>query len=178
MEREARRLSLEALELKDVVLVAISEARQDALEKGVKIALSIPDGLPRVRADFAEFKHALSNILDNAIKFNREGGRVDIKAEAKGGLVEVTVRDTGIGIGGEHLEKVFDRFYQVDTTTTRRYSGTGMGLAVAKEIVEAHGGRIWAESKPGGGSTFHLTLPTAKEENPGGKTAPPYLEEG
>ncbi|MFQ6136242.1 MAG: sensor histidine kinase, partial [Candidatus Hydrothermarchaeales archaeon] len=130
-------------------------------ENEIEIKTSIQEDLPKVRADFDELKHVLLNLLDNAIKFNRKGGEVLIEAGQKGDVVEVSVSDTGIGIAEEHLEKVFDRLYQIDVSTTRKHGGIGMGLAVAKEIVEAHGGRIWVESEIGKGSHFCFTVPVA-----------------
>jgi two-component system sensor histidine kinase VicK len=88
---------------------------------------------------------------------------VTIEAAQRNDMVEVCVSDTGIGIPEDKQEKLFERFYQVDSSMTRRYGGTGMGLAIAKEIVEAHGGRITVKSEPGKGSKFCFTLPTAKK---------------
>ncbi|MFQ6137425.1 MAG: sensor histidine kinase, partial [Candidatus Hydrothermarchaeales archaeon] len=133
-------------------------------ENEIEIKTSIQEDLPKVRADFDELKHVIINLLDNAIKFNRRGGKVLIEAGPQGNVVEVSVSDTGIGIAEEHLEKIFDRLYQVDISTTRKHGGIGMGLAVAKEIVEAHGGEITVKSELGKGSRFRFTLPIAREE--------------
>ncbi len=158
MEKRTFRLNLESLELGDIIAMAKNEMEPRASENEIEIKTFIPENLPEVRADFKELKHVFLNFLDNAIKFNRKGGEVLIEAKHKGNFVEVSVLDTGIGIAEEHLGMVFDRFYQIDATTTRKYAGTGMGLAVAKEIIEAHGGRIWAESELGKGSKFTFTL--------------------
>ncbi len=123
---------------------------------------SMPDELPRVKGDFKALKHVFHNLIDNAIKFNKDGGEVLIEAREKQGMIEVCVSDTGIGIPRELQKKVFERFYQVDSSLTRRYGGTGMGLEIAREIMEAHGGEIKVESRPGGGSRFCFTLPIAE----------------
>jgi PAS domain S-box-containing protein len=164
LERGELRLSLESLDIRDVITLCAGDMRQVARKKKVSIRASVPGELPWVKGDFRALKHVLYNLIDNAIKFNRDGGEVLIEAREKKGMVEVCVSDTGLGIPGDKIGKVFDRFYQVDGSLTRRYGGTGMGLAIAKEIVEAHGGRIWVESEPGEGSEFCFTLPIAEEE--------------
>jgi signal transduction histidine kinase len=117
----------------------------------------------RVKADIEKIKHVFLNLLDNAIKFTDKGGNVYISARMKESMVEVCVEDTGIGISEEFHEKIFDRFYQVDATSTRRFGGTGMGLAVAKEIINTHGGIIWVQSREGKGSKFCFTLPVSRD---------------
>ncbi|MFQ6137319.1 MAG: PAS domain S-box protein [Candidatus Hydrothermarchaeales archaeon] len=162
VEKRSIDLNLESLNLGEMIAIAQNEMRLRASENKIKIKTSVQEDLPKVRADFKELKHVLLNLLDNAIKFNREGGEVTIEARAKGDFVEVKVSDTGAGIAKEHLEKVFDRLYQIDATSTRKYGGIGMGLAVAKELVEAHGGEIWVESEVGKGSRFCFALPIGK----------------
>jgi signal transduction histidine kinase len=127
-----------------------------------RINLKIVSGpLPPVKGDPELLRHALRNLISNAIKFNRRGGSIIIEARSRGEEVEVCVTDTGIGIPEDELDKIFDIFYQVDASPTRRYGGTGLGLALVKEIAEAHGGEITVESQLGKGSTFCLTLPVA-----------------
>ena len=99
----------------------------------------------------------LTNLLHNALKFTPPDGRIDIDARKEGENVVVSVADTGPGIPREELARIFERFYKVDRA--RGQSGTGLGLAVARHIIEGHGGRIWAESEPGHGATFRFTLP-------------------
>jgi signal transduction histidine kinase len=98
-------------------------------------------------------------LLSNALKFTPAGGSVRIGAVARGGLIEIAVSDTGIGIAKEQHEAVFDKFYQVGSTTKGVREGTGLGLAITKALVEEHGGRIWLESEPGKGSCFTFSLP-------------------
>jgi signal transduction histidine kinase len=103
-------------------------------------------------------------MLSNAVKFTPEGGRIRVDAIARDSLAEVSVSDTGIGISTEEQAAVFDKFYQVGSTTRGVREGTGLGLAITKQLVEAHGGRIWLQSEAGRGSHFHFTMPV--EEAP------------
>jgi signal transduction histidine kinase len=102
---------------------------------------------------------ALGNLLQNALTFTDSGGEVHIKVESIQGNAQITVQDTGIGIPAKDLPKVFDRFYQIESHLTRRHGGMGLGLSVAKSMIEMHGGRIWAESDEGQGSSFIISLP-------------------
>ena len=111
------------------------------------------------KGDKNQIGHVLENLLDNAIKFNIRGGKVDISACREEGMAKVCVLDTGIGIPEEKIGKLFEKMYQVDSETTRKFGGLGIGLSIAKHIVEAHGGRIWVESKTGEGSRFTFILP-------------------
>jgi signal transduction histidine kinase len=112
-----------------------------------------------VEADHTKISIALSNLVKNAITFTNEGGHVLIRTEAMPGYVKVSVSDDGIGIPRKDLPRVFDRFFQVEGHLTRRHNGMGLGLSVAKVMVEMHGGRIWVESVEGQGSTFSFLLP-------------------
>src|SRR5690606_1804584 len=114
-----------------------------------------------------QLEKVLLNLLSNALKFTPAGGVVEVSVDAESEAAVIAVRDTGIGIAPEDLPRVFQRFYQSDTSATRRYKGTGIGLALARELVELHGGEIHAESTPGAGSTFTVRLPlTDGEELP------------
>ncbi|MFH1774943.1 MAG: ATP-binding protein [Methanobacteriota archaeon] len=158
IQRGALKLEFESIDLKHAVEAVVHEMLPVAMKSGIKIKTSIPESL-EVTADFEELRHMLSNLIDNAIKFNKEGGEVLIEVKRSGGFAEVSVTDTGVGIAKEHLSKVFERFYQIDASSTRRYDGTGLGLAIVKDIIEAHGGKIWAESEVGKGSKFTFVLP-------------------
>ncbi|HST62063.1 MAG TPA: ATP-binding protein [Longimicrobium sp.] len=127
----------------------------EAEEKGIALRTSLPDELPRVQADYGRVLQAMGNLLGNAVKFTPAGGEVEVGASRAAEYVRFWVRDTGPGIEREHLPRLFDRFWQA-----RRggYAGAGLGLAIVRGIVEAHGGQVWAESEPGAGSTFHFTL--------------------
>jgi signal transduction histidine kinase len=108
-----------------------------------------------------------TNLLTNAVKFNREGGRIAVSARRGGaGFVDVEVSDTGIGIPADEQEKVFERFYQVESGPRRRYEGTGIGLSIARDILRLHGCSIRVQSTPGEGTTFQFTLPMARRTEP------------
>ncbi len=137
-----------------------SRFSHDAEKNRVKIECKIETDLPTILGDEKELEMAFSHLIDNAIKFNgKEGGSVTIEAQGRGDKVALNVADTGIGIPQDRLDRIFDRFYQIDGSTTRRFEGTGLGLYLTKGIVERHGGSIWAESKEGEGSKFIMVLP-------------------
>jgi len=129
-------------------------------EKGVRLTVTAAEDLPIVRADEDRIGQVLINLLGNALQYTPEGGEVRIDIVKQPNEIQVTVKDTGIGIPPEHLDKIFTRFYRVDKSRSRAHGGSGIGLTIAKHWVEAHGGRIWAQSEgEGKGSTFTFTLP-------------------
>ncbi|MGA9533599.1 MAG: HAMP domain-containing sensor histidine kinase [Anaerolineales bacterium] len=137
----------------------------DAKGKGLDLSENIPpDEDLVVLGDRDKIDLALTNIVRNAIAFTDEGGQVGVKAEVSGGYVQVFVVDTGIGIPESEVKRVFDRFYQVEAHLTRKHGGMGLGLSIAKAMVEMHNGQIWCESKPGIGSLFCFTLPASTEK--------------
>src|SRR5439155_11383475 len=133
-------------------------------------------GLPAVRADRERIHQVLFNLLDNSFRFTPAGGLVTVRAVPGNGSCQVSVIDTGPGIPKEHLPYVFERFYRVDASRSRGDGGTGIGLAIARSVMSAHGERIWAESEPGRGSAFHFILPVAEpfveSERMGGGDSP------
>lgn len=129
---------------------------------GHVLRIEAADSLPPVRADAERLRQVLTNLLSNAVKFSPDGGEILITAHSEGHEVHVAVTDHGLGIPAEALPKLFGKFFRVDNRETRRIGGTGLGLALVKQIVEAHHGRIWVESEVGRGSTFHFTLPVAE----------------
>jgi signal transduction histidine kinase len=132
-----------------------------AEEKEIEIGFDIPEGNAlTIDGDREKLDIALSNIVKNAVIFTDAGGQVGIKAEGNQGIVKVFVVDTGIGIPPDAVEKVFDRFFQVESHLTRKHGGMGLGLSIAKAMVEIHNGQIWCESKEGTGSLFCIMLPT------------------
>ncbi len=135
--------------------------RQKWVHKDHVFEAEMPSDLPEINADSNQIKQVLVNLLENAAAYSEEATRVLVRARTVDGEVEVSVSDQGIGIPTEELEKVFDKFYR-GSQKRRRPGGTGLGLAICKSIVLAHGGRIWAESQPGSGSTFYFTLPTGE----------------
>lgn len=125
--------------------------------------------------DSVKINIALSNLVKNALQFTESGGRVIVRVEEDSGYIKVTVVDDGIGIPTRDLPRVFERFFQVEAHLTRRYGGMGLGLAVAKAMIELHNGRIWVESEVGKGSTFTFLLPTHKEK-PAAVASSPFVE--
>ncbi len=124
----------------------------------LSLRLDCPANLPNVQADALRVEQVLVNLIHNAVKFTRPGGEVALLAEAGQGEVRFAVQDTGIGIPADELPRIFERFYRVDKS--RAGGGTGLGLSISRHLVELHGGRIWAKSVEGKGSTFYFTLPT------------------
>ncbi len=151
-------LKFERVALDSVIADSIESVKQAASEEGIKLNVELPEGLSSIKGDREKLTQVVINLLNNAIKFTPRSGEIIIKARELNGQVEVKVSDTGIGIPPEDLDMVFDKFYQVDSTLTREAGGTGLGLAICKGIIEAHIGRIWAESELGKGSTFVFTL--------------------
>ncbi|HLV88966.1 MAG TPA: ATP-binding protein [Candidatus Sulfotelmatobacter sp.] len=142
--------------------------REIARGQGVELQIKDIEGgsgsvesLPAVMADREAIHQVFSNLIDNAMKYGRAGGRIELGARASSRGVEFYVQDFGAGISSEHLPRLFERFYRVDKARSRESGGTGLGLAIAKHIVRAHGGSIHAESELGHGSTFVFTLPVA-----------------
>mgnify|MGYP000167905047 FL=1 len=152
-------LKIGSVPLDSVIADSIESVKQAAMEKGIKLDVDLPEGISPVKGDREKLTQVITNLLTNAIKFTPRSGEISIKAHDLDGQVEVKVRDTGIGIAPEDLDMVFEKFYQVDSTSTREAGGTGLGLAICKGIIEAHNGRIWAESELGKGSTFIFWLP-------------------
>lgn len=128
--------------------------------KGVTLTLHVPETLPSVWADEDRLSQILVNLMGNALQYTPSGGTVTVSAAQKGDELHVTISDTGIGIPPEHLRHLFTRFYRVDKSRSRAGGGSGIGLTIARHLVEAHGGRIWVHSDgTGKGSTFGFSLP-------------------
>jgi sigma-B regulation protein RsbU (phosphoserine phosphatase) len=157
---EAGRLSFEPVEaaLAAVVEEVMGTVAATAAEKGLRMNASVPADLPAVWADAERVHQVLGNLVANAVKFTPEHGAVEVCCAVEDGFVRVSVADTGPGMPPEQLPHVFDRFWQARST---RRAGAGLGLAIAKGIVEAHGGEISVRSEPGQGATFTFTLPVA-----------------
>ncbi|MEH1821689.1 MAG: response regulator [Nostoc sp.] len=141
----------------DLIVQAVNVMQPLADKAGVKVSISALSG--QVWADSDRIVQTLTNLLSNAIKFSSAGSMVCLGAQQQGDEVLLTVKDTGRGIPTDKLESIFERFQQVDSSDSRNHDGTGLGLAICKSIMQQHGGRIWAESVLGEGSTFYVTLP-------------------
>jgi PAS domain S-box-containing protein len=140
-----------------------------------RLKLALPANLPAVRADPDRILQTLTNLVSNALKYSPGGGDVNISARLnEHDMVEIAVKDEGLGIPREARGQLFSKFYRVDNSDRREIGGTGLGLAISREIVEAHGGRIWVDSELGKGSTFYFTLPTtqAKPSRASGPDSP------
>ena len=141
---------------------SLTLVRERATRRGIGLGRAIDDRLGVIRGDERKVKQVLLNLLSNALKFTPEGGRIDVRAAMNGGVVEISVVDTGVGIAPEDQETIFEEFRQVGTAD-KKVEGTGLGLALCRRFVELHGGRIWVKSQVGQGSTFTFTLPVRRE---------------
>jgi two-component system phosphate regulon sensor histidine kinase PhoR len=135
----------------------VERLRPQADRAGLTLSIDAAPGLKPIPADADRIEQVLVNLIHNAIKFTPAGGKITVSAVPSRGGVEISVRDTGVGISSDDLPRIFERFYKADKA--RGGGGTGLGLAIAKHIVQAHDGEIRAESAPGKGSTFTFTLP-------------------
>jgi signal transduction histidine kinase len=163
---EAGELQLEVqpVDLRELIQSTAKRVRGAAREKGVELAVELPEDLPAVPGDRQRLAQVLLNLLSNALRHTPAAGQISITARQMGEEeVEVAVRDTGEGIAAGALPYVFERFYRTDQVRGRDTGGSGLGLTIARSLIEAHGGRIWAESEEGMGSTFAFALPVAVE---------------
>jgi two-component system phosphate regulon sensor histidine kinase PhoR len=152
-------LRTEVMDLSHVVTQAIQAVQPSADKAEVTVSAHVPAELPPTRVDELRIQQVLTNLLGNAIKFTPAGGSVQVSAEAETTELRFSVTDTGRGVAPEDQARIFERFYQSESTTRQRTGGYGLGLAIAKLIVEQHGGRIWVESEPGQGAQFSFALP-------------------
>jgi signal transduction histidine kinase len=144
----------------EIVQTAIENARSLAEQKEVKIASMVEPWL--IRADPDRIVQTLTNLLGNAIKFAPTGTEIAVRGHRHRESVQFEVEDRGRGVPQDKLQRIFERFEQVDASDAREKGGTGLGLAISRTIVEQHGGRIWVESELGKGSTFYFTVPLAE----------------
>ena len=150
-------LILAPLAPKSLITSAADRMKMQAERAGLKLLVKCDDDLQNIRADKSRLEQVLVNLIHNAVKFTKPGGEIAVAAESVIGGVRFAVRDSGAGIPAESLSRIFERFYRVDRSRTG--SGTGLGLSISKHIIEAHGGRIWAESDEGRGSVFYFVIP-------------------
>ena len=158
---EAGRLELELgdFDLPQAIDNALTLVRERASRRSISLAVDVEPGVASIRADQRKVKQVLLNLLSNAVKFTGEGGHVAVKAARADGMVEVSVTDTGVGIAPEDHAIIFEEFRQVGGDYSRKQEGTGLGLALARKLVELHGGTLWVKSQVGEGATFTFTLP-------------------
>lgn len=157
-------LELTTVNVGELVERAVQSGTVAAQQRGLSLQADLRDR-PIIRADSHRLTQVLDNLIGNALKFTPPGRRVVVGVEEVQDGVHIWVQDEGIGIPPDQQEKIFDRFYQVDGSTRRRYGGAGVGLALVRRIVEAHGGRVWVESEVGQGSTFHVLFPKPRNRD-------------
>jgi PAS domain S-box-containing protein len=159
---ESGRFSIkkEPTQLEKVIRTAVESVGSLIAQKAMSIKEELPDRLPEIEGDEGRLLQVVVNLLSNAIKFSPDGSSITVKAENTGDELLVHVTDQGIGIPEDAQPRLFQRFYQVDGSATRNVGGSGLGLYISKQIVEAHGGNIWVKSREGEGSTFSFSIPT------------------
>lgn len=152
----------EPLAMHEVVEATLRPLRIQFQEKKVALESSVPTSLPQIVADEQQLSWVITNLVTNALKYTEAGGTVSVLGSTAPGEIRLEVRDTGVGIAREHIDRIFDKFVQVRNSAGSTPGSVGLGLAIAKEIVEMYGGRIWVESEVGQGSTFAFVLPTRR----------------
>ncbi len=161
IEAERMELDFRPVPVSELVSACLDTARFRAGQKNLSLGVECPSDLPMVHGDRGRLSEVLQNLLDNAIQYTPDGGRITVRARAEDRRIVFNVSDTGIGIPRTDQERIFERFYRVDAARSREVGGTGLGLSIAKHIVEAHGGRIWVESAVGQGFDFYFSVPVA-----------------
>jgi signal transduction histidine kinase len=157
-------LELTLVSIPDLLRSAVSMHSERADRAGIELNLSTEPEEIIIVADELRVRQIVFNLFSNAVKFTPADGRIDVAARLNIGQVEIDVADTGHGIAAQDLETIFEEFEQ--TSEGKQAEGTGLGLPLSRKLAELHGGRLWADSKPGKGSTFHLTLPVSQESRP------------
>jgi len=154
-------MKLENLDLKAITEKIFDLLTPQATTKNISFNSNIPDNCQSVQADRSQIERVFINLVGNALKFTPQNGKIDINARCSNKIIQIDVKDNGFGIPEEAQDHLFEEFYRVDNKINQEVKGTGLGLALIKHIIEAHGGRIWVKSKLGEGSTFSFTLKTA-----------------
>ncbi|MFH0803356.1 MAG: ATP-binding protein [bacterium] len=168
-------LHFEEFSMNEVLTECQTLVKSLASKKNLSLNVRV-EGISTINADPTRFKQIMYNLLSNAIKFTPERGKVDVEATQVDEAVQITVKDTGIGIAREDFSKAFEEFGQIDSSYSKQYAGTGLGLPLTKKLVELHGGRIWLESELGKGSTFTFTIPLHPKEAAVGAETTEVLE--
>jgi signal transduction histidine kinase len=154
-------LERDVFSMSELISEVAREFDQLAHAKQQVLSLDLPDDPLKIDADRQTLYLVVANLLSNAVKFTSPEGRIQVSAERKGEEIWVSVMDTGIGIPERDYDRIFNRFFQVEPALTRHYEGIGLGLAIAKSMVELHNGRIWVDSVVGKGSRFNVVLPVS-----------------
>jgi hypothetical protein len=158
-EVEAIKYDLSKIDILEVIDNAVTDMAMPIAEKKIDVLRHVQEGIPQIEADAKKITDMLTNVLDNAVKFTPSQGKISIVAKKEGKMVHISIEDSGIGIPAELLPHLFQKFYQIDPSIRRKYGGTGLGLFISKNIVEAHKGKIWIESEEKKGTTVHILLP-------------------
>ncbi len=158
-------MKFEELDLRGSIEFILSSLKPQSDGKSIQLKMQIAEAPPPAYADREKFEQILTNLVGNAIKFTPEGGEISVSVKSfEEDMVAISVKDSGIGIPADQLDKIFEKFHQVEDSLRRSITGTGLGLAITKGLVETHHGKIWVESELGKGSAFTFTLPTSKGE--------------
>jgi len=168
LETQSRQSTCLPLSLSNIIAEVVIDRRADAAQAGLMLQVRVDPDLPSLPGDSYQLAQAFDCLLENAIKFTPSGGQVNVHAYAESGWICYTVSDTGIGIPEDKVAQLFNGFYQADSSTTRQFGGIGLGLTVAKAVVDTYKGRIEIESQPGQGSRFTIRLPHFSPEAQGG----------
>ncbi|MBN1890670.1 MAG: PAS domain S-box protein [Thermoflexales bacterium] len=163
MEAESGRLERKPIDLEDLARAQLADFEAAAAKAQLSLAANLAPGLPQVLGDEAHLRRVLDNLVGNALKFTPAGGSISVSLQSEGTNVVLEVTDTGAGIPHDQLERIFERFYQVDGSMSRRHGGVGLGLSLVKEIVEAHNGQVSVQSALGRGASFRVALPAMSE---------------
>ena len=161
IEAEKFTTPTEAVALEPLIDHALDSARRIADERGSALVRDVAADLPQIAADRSQILQLLDNLITNALRYGEPGTPVTVSAHAEGAMVHLSVADEGEGIAPEHIARVTERFYRVDTSRSRSLGGTGLGLSIVKHIVERHRGRLSIDSELGRGTTMHVLLPVA-----------------
>jgi signal transduction histidine kinase len=159
VESGAMEVEWKVLQLPALIERTLQMFRERAMRHGVRLQAELPPDLGEVAVDERRLKQLLYNFLSNALKFTPEGGEINVRARCTAEHVTISVADTGVGIAPAEQQKIFDTFYQVDSSLTKSQQGTGLGLTLVRKIAELHEGRVWVESEPGYGSEFFFQWP-------------------
>jgi signal transduction histidine kinase/ActR/RegA family two-component response regulator len=146
---------------------AVENFRPESEAKEIGVTVDTEEEMPTVYWDFHKMLQVFQNLLDNALKFTPAGGKISLSARSKSDFIELRVEDDGIGIPKDRLDQIFERFYQVDSSSTRRYGGSGLGLSIVREIVIAHNGKVFVESDEGKGTCFLILMPVGEPDKAG-----------
>lgn len=166
-------LKLDMVSAADIVNEVADNLQLQAKQRSIDLRVVAPSqNIPFISADKALLKQALHNLVDNAVQFNNQGGEIWVRYGIEGDQIIFEVEDTGIGISPVDQQRLFEKFYRIESRDKGKQSGTGLGLAIVKSIAEQHGGKVWVESELGQGSIFYLSLPVQHSGGPESRQKP------